>query len=85
MLRKEIDYVPLVKKSIIALISGVIMYGVVRLAERLPFTGITLLAIQVVIGVVTYGVACLALHMAFDRDLLEMARAKRGKKAVQSD
>ena len=85
LLRKQIDYAPLVKKSIIALVSGLIMYGVVRLAERLPFTGAKLLAIQVVVGVLTYGGVCLALHGAFDRELFVMLRSKRGKKAVQSD
>ena len=73
------------KKSVIALVSGIIMYGVVRLAERLPLTGVTLLGVQVVIGVVTYGGICLALHLAFDRDLLVMLRSKRGRKAAQGD
>ena len=85
LLRKQIDYGPLVKKSVIALVSGIIMYGVVRLAERLPLTGVTLLGVQVVIGVVTYGGICLALHLAFDRDLLVMLRSKRGRKAAQGD
>ena len=85
LLRKQIDYAPLVKKSMIALVSGMIMYGVVRLAERLPYTGVTLLAIQVVIGVIAYGGVCLALHAAFDRELFVMLRSKRGKKALQSD
>lgn len=81
LLHRQINYVPLVKKSLIALISGIVMFVVVRLVERLPFTGVTMLGLQVVAGVITYGAVCLGLHMKFDRELFAMLRPGKAKQA----
>lgn len=80
LLRKEIAYGPLVKKSLIALVSGILMYAVVRLMERLPLTGNALLAAQVCVGMITYGGICLALHLRFDREILDTIRMRPLKK-----
>jgi len=82
LLRRQINYGPLAKKSLIALVSGLVMYGVVRLAERLPLSGVTMLAAQVIIGVITYGGICLALHLQFDREIFVLLGRKKAKQAV---
>ena len=84
LLRRQIDYVPLVKKSIIALVSGIIMYAVVRLAGRLPLTGVTMLGAQILLGVITYSALWLVLHRLFDRELLMML-GSRSKKIAHQD
>ena len=83
ILHKDINYSKLIRKSAFAPVCGLMMFFLTSFAAKIPFTGLKLMLLQIIVGVIAYIILTSIYLFVFERSLMNIVFGKFKNKKLE--